>query len=490
MTSCFSLVLFSIITLFCTCAFPTTNEKQIMSVANTVNQTKIQIHDVPYKLNGKGKSTKAYELIFIKPDGSVSKEGYFGVKGEMFNVKVENMSSDATTIHWHGLIVPNSEDGVPNVTQTLIQPGESKSYNYKLLQAGTFWMHSHQGLQEQQQLSAPFVIYDSIQNNKLQEALMFLEDFTYEDPKKILNNLKKIQTMKTNATKEEKQDLNDIHYDAFLTNKRSLVNPQILTVEPGEKVRVRIINGSSSTNFQINLGKLSGVLIAVDGENVEPISGSKFPIAIANRLDIIVQIPEEGGAFPILGLAEGTRYQTGLILATANIKIPTINPIANKSMGRVNYYGLETQLHSTQPLTKRKVDRKFEYVLQGNMMGYVWTINEQGWPKITPSIIRYGDRVEMTFNNKNTMSHPMHFHGHVFQVTEIDGHVLENGAKRDTVLVQPHSVVKVQFDADNPGVWVMHCHNLYHLASGMLTTLEYQGYPLPEYYTNTLEHPI
>lgn len=123
------------------------------------------------------------------------------------------------------------------------------------------------------------------------------------------------------------------------------------------------------------------------------------------------------------------------------------------------------------------------------MAGYVWTINKQSWPKITPSLINYGDRIEMIFINKNSMSHPMHLHGHVFQVTEIDGQAIKDGAKRDTVLVQPNTTVKVQFNADNPGVWVMHCHNLYHLAAGMLTTLQYQGYSLPTFYLNVLEQP-
>ena len=482
-------IILAIISVFFTDTLFAFNQNKIMSVPNNVNQTKIQIKDIPYQLDGKGKGVQAYELIFITPDGSASKEGYFGVKGEMFNVMVENMSSKATTLHWHGLILPNSEDGVPNVTQVLIQPGEKKSYNYKLLQAGTFWMHSHQGLQEQQQLSAPFIIYESAEKRKDHEVTMFLEDFTYENPRKIFNKLRssKMKTSKVNA--KESQDFNDINYDAFLTNKKSLANPEIVMVSPGEKIRIRIINASSSTNYQINLGELDGTLTAVDGEKIKHLSGKKFPIGIANRLDVTVQIPEKGGAFPILALVEGESYQTGLILATEKSAIPKINPIANKSIGRVDYYGLETRLHSKQPLKKRVADKTFEYVLEGKMAGYVWTINKQSWPKITPSVINYGDRIEMIFINKNSMSHPMHLHGHVFQVTEIDGQAIKDGAKRDTVLVQPNTTVKVQFNADNPGVWVMHCHNLYHLAAGMLTTLQYQGYSLPKFYLNVLEQP-
>lgn len=125
------------------------------------------------------------------------------------------------------------------------------------------------------------------------------------------------------------------------------------------------------------------------------------------------------------------------------------------------------------------------YVLDGQMNGYIWTMNKQSWPDVTPKVIHFGDRVEMIYENQSSMSHPMHFHGHVFQVTEIDGQPLD-GAMRDTLLVQPHSTVKVQFDALNPGIWANHCHNLYHLNAGMFTTFEYQHYPKPDFYLKTI----
>ncbi|MFW2572288.1 multicopper oxidase domain-containing protein, partial [Legionella sp. 29fVS95] len=108
------------------------------------------------------------------------------------------------------------------------------------------------------------------------------------------------------------------------------------------------------------------------------------------------------------------------------------------------------------------------------------------WPKINPKVIKKGQRVELVFTNKTAMSHPMHFHGHVFQVTEINGKPLKDGARRDTVLVQPFTTIKVQFDADNPGIWMNHCHNLYHMAGGMMTTIEFAGYPKPAFYLSTI----
>lgn len=404
---------------------------------------------------------------------------------------VVNKTTSPITIHWHGLIVPNDQDGVPGVTQTLIQPGESRPYHYKLVQSGTYWMHSHEGFQEQQQLSAPFIIYEKKDDKKEQEIIMFLQDFTYQDPNKLFQKLRETKmptgmNMASGMSTKGGADYNDIHYDAFLTNKTTLAKPDIKPVLAGKTIRIRIINAAASTNFQINLGTLQGTLVAVDGETIKPLTNNQFPIGIGNRLDIMVTIPQGGGTFPILAQVEGSNQQTGLILTTAKSTVPNIKLTAANSIGRIPYYELEKQLHSINPLTTKKVDISLNYILQGNMNGYQWTLNGEGWPKVTPKVIQKGQRVEMVFMNKNDMSHPMHFHGHVFQVTEIDGVKLKDGALRDTILVQPHSTVKIQFDADNPGIWLNHCHNLYHLAAGMGTTVEFANYPKPAFYLQTI----
>jgi len=116
------------------------------------------------------------------------------------------------------------------------------------------------------------------------------------------------------------------------------------------------------------------------------------------------------------------------------------------------------------------------------MKNYIWKINNEVWPRIKPLTITKGDRVEMVFRNDTNMAHPMHFHGHVFQVSEIDGKALANGPLRDTILVLPHSTKKIIFDANNPGIWMLHCHVLYHMKAGMMTTTNYVGYPEPKYY--------
>ena len=111
------------------------------------------------------------------------------------------------------------------------------------------------------------------------------------------------------------------------------------------------------------------------------------------------------------------------------------------------------------------------------MEKYIWLINGKAWPNNAPLVIKKGERVELHFINKTAMSHPMHLHGHVFQIKNINGIPFE-GTMRDTILVLPYSTVKVHFDADNPGIWPLHCHNLYHQYAGMMTTLNYEGYPI------------
>jgi FtsP/CotA-like multicopper oxidase with cupredoxin domain len=274
-------------------------------------------------------------------------------------------------------------------------------------------------------------------------------------------------------------DLNDVTYDAFLTNYRTLKNPEIIEVNPGETVRLRLIAGSAMTNFLINTGQLQAKSIAVDGQRINPFWAKQFQLAVGQRMDVLFTIPKGQGSYPILAQGEGTSMQTGLILVTnkAHIKLPSEK--ANLMAGALNY-DQEFKLHASYPLAVKTPGQSLIVNLEGDMMPYSWSINNQAWPHIKPLRVIKNNRIEMVFVNHTSMAHPMHLHGHVFAVTEIDGKPLKNGAMRDTVLVLPHSTVKVQFDSDNPGNWMMHCHMLYHQESGMMTLVSYEGVKEPD----------
>lgn len=275
-----------------------------------------------------------------------------------------------------------------------------------------------------------------------------------------------------------KPDINDVDYDAYLANDRTLADPEVVRVEKGGRVRLRIINGSSGTNFFVNLGSLTGELIATDGMPVIPIRGSSFALAIAQRIDIRLQLPREG-AFPILALREGATQQTGIVLATPGASIKRL-PTQNSAPAGLLTLDMEKRLVATAPLAQKAIDQTCVLRLQGNMAKYEWPINgivfdtEHPAGQATQVRVKLGQRVALKFVNETGMSHPMHLHGHSFQVIDINGQSMK-GALRDTVLVPPHTNVTAAFDANNPGVWYVHCHVLWHLAAGMATLVQYEA---------------
>jgi FtsP/CotA-like multicopper oxidase with cupredoxin domain len=462
---------------------------------------------------------------------SNGEQGYSPLEAEGFHVEVVNQLSVPTSIHWHGLILPNLMDGVPFVTQDPIPPGGSCRYDFPLKQSGSYWMHSHYGLQEQQLLSAPMVIRSPTQSKVADtEFTVVLSDFSFTSPQNILKGL----TGKTRAMTEKMQEKGmpdskpmsmserkeslvvqqwdaalqrlvsrkvqaaapdiDVKYDALLANRRTIDDPQVFEVKPGQTVLLRLMGASSATNFFIDTGKLDATVIATDGEDVQPLRGNFFQLSVAQRLDLLVTIPETGGVFPILALGEGSLLQAGVLLATPDVKVPK-RPLAIQAQQKMGGLDNTQEVHvvAKEPLPERPVQRSLPSVLGGNMMTYTWTINRAPYPNRNSLNVKEGERVELVISNTTGMSHPMHLHGHVFQVTEIDGQKI-TGAKRDTILVPPKSTLKVIFDANNPGVWAYHCHILYHLATGMFTVLKYENadtkFWKPDKTPSELENPL
>jgi FtsP/CotA-like multicopper oxidase with cupredoxin domain len=443
-----------------------------------------------------GKSASVYGIR--QPDGT------FGIRtkvGERFRVRVENRIEEVSLIHWHGLTPPWQQDGVPGISGPPIPVGGYADYDFPLRFGGTFWMHSHQGLQEQLLMAAPLIIHDRRDRADQQEVIVMLTDFSFTPPEQIFEALKKDTGMAAmpaaapppaaGATKgmkggeaastmpagmamgaAAKPDLNDVKYDAFLANDRTLADPEVVKVEPGARVLLRIINSSSMSAFHLDLGELDGELIAVDGFRVAPVMARRFPMAVAQRLDVRLAIPREPAAHPVLALLEGENRQTGIILKAGDAPVTRIPDTAATASPALTL-DLERRLRAAKPLKPRKANRVHTLNLTGQMAGYVWSINGVSWNENVPPLpVAKGERVELVFVNKTPMPHPMHLHGHEFQVVEIDGKRFP-GAVRDTVLVPPGRRVVVAFDANNPGYWALHCHLLYHLEAGMFTTLRY-----------------
>jgi FtsP/CotA-like multicopper oxidase with cupredoxin domain len=229
------------------------------------------------------------------------KQGLSFQVNQGFDVLLENKLPVPTAIHWHGLHPPNDQDGVPGLTQPVIAPNTSAPYNFPVQPAGTHWMHSHEGLQEAFLLSAPLIVHDPSDGVGDQEIIVFLGDFSFIPPTEIYAKLRKPSAKamsmgghmggeKTaHAKATDKPDANDVDYDAYLINDRTLADPEVVRVEKNARIRLRIINGSSGTNFLVSLGDLKGELIAADGMPVKPVVGSRFPLAIAQRIDVRVR---------------------------------------------------------------------------------------------------------------------------------------------------------------------------------------------------------
>jgi FtsP/CotA-like multicopper oxidase with cupredoxin domain len=445
-------------------------------------------------------------------------DGEWGVTteaGRRFRVNLENHLREPTLVHWHGLMPPYEQDGVPDVSQPALEPGGVYAYDFPLAAPGTYWMHSHVGFQEQRLMAAPLIIRDPAEAGlDEQEVVVMLHDFTFRDPDEILAELRAGAAhhememekpagggpaepndtssmdmagmdMASGAMTMEKpggdmmmggmaMDLNDIEFDAYLANDRNLADPEVVRVEPGGRLRLRIINAAASTNFFLDLGELEGALIAVDGLPVAPVRGRRFPIAIAQRLDIRLALPAGQRVYPVIAQREGDTARTGILLATPAARIERLTDHGEHKAPALGL-DLERRLAAVHPLDPRPADRTHVVDLTGGMKDYNWGLNGAAYGHHQPLELRQGERIEIAFRNKTMMAHPMHMHGVPFQVVEIDGERFA-GAMRDTVLVPANGGrVTVAFDAVNPGTWVMHCHNLYHMAAGMMTTLTYVG---------------
>ena len=438
----------------------------------------------------KGRPATVFGLT--QPNGS---HGLAAQAGQRLRVNLENHLEEETLIHWHGLTPPWQQDGVPGLSQAPLGAGGSYDYDFPLARPGTNWMHSHHGLQEQRLMAAPLIVRDPAEAGEdLQEVVVLFHDFTFRDPGEILAGLQggghsgmagmpaprmdssgghggmDHSAMGHGTMGAPAAHLHDVDYDAFLANDRTLDDPEVFRVERGGRVRLRLINGATATNFWLHLDSLEGRLVAVDGMPVEPVTARRFEFAIAQRLDIVLELPQSEGVWPVFAVREGERARTGFILATRGASIGKISTEAGEPAAPVGLT-LESRLRAAAPLPARNADRRHTLTIT-EAPGYIWMLNGAAHGAHTPLEVREGERVEITFTDQTTMAHPMHLHGHHFQVVAINGRRFA-GALRDTVLVPSGGSVTVAFDAANPGKWALHCHHLYHMAAGMMTTVEY-----------------
>ncbi|MCO8255791.1 multicopper oxidase family protein [Haladaptatus sp. AB618] len=386
-------------------------------------------------------------------------------EGDIVRVDLQNRLPTETTVHWHGLPVPNSMDGVPNVTQQPIQTDKTFTYKFRAEPAGTYFFHSHVGLQLDRGLSAPLVIEEKSPHVEYdREYIVVFDDYLTHAPEPLEGSSSGGGGMGGMGGGGMGGMMGDQRppYAGLLVNGRLPEDPATFDVKEGERVRLRFINSSSATAFRVGIAGHKLWISHTDGRPVDTVSVDSFVFGAGERYDAIVEATNPG-AWEIRGEAvDGDEQPAHAVLRYENM---SGSPAGLNSWGRTLQYS-DLRAKQLPKQLRGSPDRTFDLTLSPEMGGsYGWLIDGQAYPDADPLQIREGEHVRVKMTNRSPVLHPMHLHGHFFRVGDV---------MKDTVIVPGHmGSVTFDFFADNPGNWLFHCHNLYHLESGMARVVEY-----------------
>lgn len=476
-------------------------------------------------------------------------------EGEEAVITVTNHLNEDTSVHWHGLLLPGEMDGVPGLNGFPgIKPGETFTYRFNIRQDGTYWYHAHSMGQEQDGHYGSIVIApkgkDPVQADR--DYVVLLSDFHEEDSDQIMANLKKsseyyqynrrtvgdffsdVKKQGFSKTWENAKmwgemrmlptDLSDVTGYTFLTNGKTPDQNWTGFFKAGERVRLRFINASAMSFYDVRVPGLKMQVVASDGQYVEPVTVDEFRFGVAETYDVIVT-PKEDKAYTIVAEPiDRTGFALGTLAPREGMKgtAPESRPRAlltmadmgmNHDMGTMEGMDHSTMDHSTMDHAAmghdmggkmsmedmseksgwkkagtpagdkalsyadlrylgtqkdlRQPQRTIEIRLGGNMERYIWTMNGKKYSESGPMNLRYGERVRLKFVNDTMMAHPMHLHGMFVQLE--NGQAAGKMPNKHTVIVPPGQSYSVLLTADEAGEWAFHCHLLYHMMAGMMT---------------------
>lgn len=383
-------------------------------------------------------------------------------EGDRLRVTAENRLPEGTTIHWHGVPVPNAMDGVPGVTQNPIQPGATFVYDFVAAPAGTYLYHSHLGLQLDRGLLAPLIVEEKKPHVDYdREYTLILDDFLPGEPQPLSRSGGGMGGMMGGMMSVQTPP-----YAGLLINGRLPESPAVFETRRGQRVRLRLLNPSGATTYRVAIAGHRMTVAYADGRPVKPHTIDALYIGMGERYDVIVEANNPGAWTIMAAPVEGNSPPAQAVLRYTDVA-------QSRPPGGVAPEGLQggralelSDLKALETTDTGAPDRTFDLTLSGGMMSPAWTINGQAYPKADPLEIYEGARVRVRMINHSMMIHPMHLHGHFFRVGD---------ALKDTVIVPPH-MGRVTFDfvADNPGDWFFHCHNIYHMESGMARAIRYK----------------
>jgi len=410
--------------------------------------------------------------------------------GDTIELALRNDLDEDTTIHWHGLALRNDMDGVHGLTQHPIAPGDSFTYRFRAPHPGTYWFHPHVGMQLDRGLYAPLVIDDPADERDVDvDEILVLDDWTDgvgRSPSDIAESLRSMDHsgmgmgdggmgmgdggMGMGRFRSELLggDAGDVSYPLHLVNGRPPADRPTIEARTGTRLRLRVINAASDTAYRVAVGGHRLVVTQSDGFPVEPVEVDTFVIGMGERYDVEVTVAS--GAWPVVALAEGKDAIAAAVLRTsdaAGTEAPAASDRPSELDGQVLSYADLRPAESVR-LPDRRVDVEHRVDLNGSMMPYRWTIGDRPFPDNEAITFPNGARVRLRLRNRSSMWHPIHLHGHTFALGEA------GGARKDNVNVLPGEEVVCDVDADNPGQWMIHCHNTYHLEMGMAARVSYE----------------
>lgn len=495
-------------------------------------------------------------------------------EGQNLRISVANLLDEDTSIHWHGFLLPFQMDGVPGISFPGIKAKSTFVYEFPVKQSGTYWYHSHSGLQEQLGHYGPIVIDpagpDPVSYDR--EHVIVLSDWSFRHPHEIIAKLKKEggyfnrqkQTLlgmmaggpEEKMTAAERLEWGRMRMDptdildvtaatyTYLINGHGPAENWTGLFKPGERVRLRIINAAAMTIFNIRIPGLAMTVVSADGQNVMPVNVEEFQIGNAETYDVIVEpgdhaytfvaeamdrsalgratlAPRMGMTAPVpslrarptlgmkdmgmggmdhgsmagmdhgpvaaaaeTGAGKGAMTMSGMDMrdtskVPARVKVGVgVDSIAMAPIDRTGDPGLGLEAVGHKVLTyrdlmaltpnpdRRTPTRSVEVHLTGNMERFMWSIDGEKMSE-NPEPIRFerNERVRVTMINHSMMTHPMHLHGHFFEV--VNGHAGSHPMKH-TVMVLPGGKLSFDITADAPGDWAFHCHLLLHMHAGMM----------------------
>jgi CopA family copper-resistance protein len=483
-------------------------------------------------------------------------------EGQDVRLHVTNNLVEDSSIHWHGLLVPFQFDGVPGVSFPGIKPGETFTYDFPIRQAGTYWWHSHSGLQEQAGHYGPIIIESAEPDPRYdRDYVVLLSEFTPLHPHEIMRKLKVgehyFNRQMLTATEGEMsgemrrtwgkmrmnpRDISDVTGATytFLINGHGPADDLQLAFQPGERVRLRVINGSAMTFFNVRIPGVPMTVVQADGMDVAEVEVDEFQIGVAETYDVIVAPPAGSHAVVAeavdrsgMGVASLTSHaghiatppplrepvtlsmtDMGMMdhaatdhdmgdmemehsmrdtsLLPADVKVcPGLDMVAPSPSDRMDFPGLGldkvshrvlryTDLKAKRMNPHRTVDRELEIHLTGNMERYMWGFDGKKFTAVTDDPIRcgYDERVRVKLVNQTMMAHPIHLHGHFFELVNGADHMHQ--PLKHTLVVQPGGTATFDLTANEPGDWAFHCHLLYHMHAGMMQVVTVRPFPAGE----------